>query len=57
MNTLTVRLSTAADSKARFVAAGKRALVGKAVEANATLDFGSYDDMHRVLVPSGLTIV
>ncbi|MDE0521257.1 MAG: winged helix-turn-helix transcriptional regulator [Boseongicola sp.] len=57
MNTLTVRLSTAADAKARFVAAGNCALAGKAVEANPTLDFGSYDDMHRVLAPSRLTIV
>ncbi len=57
MNTLTVRLSTAADAKARFVAAGKRALAGEAVEAGATLDFGSYDDMHRVLAPSRLAIV
>ena len=57
MNTLTVRLSTAADAKARFVAAGKCALSGKAVEANPTLNFGSYDDMHRVLAPSRLTIV
>lgn len=57
MNTLTVRLSTAADAKARFVAAWKRALAGEAVEAGATLDFGSYDDMHRVLAPSRLAIV
>ena len=57
MNTLTVRLSTVADGKACFVAAGKRALAGKADEANPTLNFGSYDDMHRVLAPSRLTIV
>lgn len=57
MNTLTVRLSTAADAKARFVEAGKRALAGKAVEAVPTLNFGSYDDMHRVLAPSRLAIV
>lgn len=57
MNTLTVSLSTVADGKARFIAAGKRALAGKAVEASPTLNFGSYDDMHRVLAPSRLTIV
>jgi predicted transcriptional regulator len=57
MNTLTVRLSTAADAKARFVEAGKRALAGKAVEATPTLNFRSYDDMHRVLAPSRLAIV
>ena len=48
MNTLTVRLSTAADAKVRLVAAGKCALAGNAVDANPTLNFGSYDDMHRV---------
>ena len=57
MNTLTVRLSTAADARARFVEAGKRALAGQAVEAEPTLNFGSYDDMHRVLAPSRLAIV
>lgn len=57
MNTLTVRLSTATDAKARFVEAGKRALAGKAVEGTPTLNFGSYDDMHRVLAPSRLAIV
>jgi predicted transcriptional regulator len=57
MNTLTVRLSTAADTKARFVEAGKRALAGKAIAAAPSLNFGSYDDMHRVLAPSRLTIV
>ena len=57
MNTLTVRLSTATDGKARFVEAGKRSLAGKAVEATPTLNFESYDDMHRVLAPSRLAIV
>ena len=57
MNTLTVRLSADTDAKARFVGAGKRALAGKAVEALSTLNFGSYDDMHRVLAPSRLAIV
>lgn len=57
MNTLTVRLSTAADAKARFLAAGQRALTGKAVEVTPTLNFGSYDVMHRVLAPSRLAIV
>ena len=57
MNTLTVRLSTMADTKARFVGAAKLALAGKAVEAVPTLNFTSYDDMHRVLAPSRLAIV
>jgi len=57
MNTLTVRLSAADDAKARFVEAGNRALAGNASEASPTLNFGSYDDMHRVLAPSRLSIV
>ena len=57
MSTLTVRLSTVSEGKARFVATGKHALAGRAVEASPTLDFGSYDDMHRILAPSRLTIV
>lgn len=57
MNTLTIRLSTASDAKARFIEAGKRALAGKAIEATPTLNFRSYDDMHRVLAPSRLAIV
>ncbi len=57
MKTLTVRLGTAADAKARFVDAGKRALLGKAVEVTPTLNFGNYEEMHRVLAPSRLAIV
>lgn len=57
MNTLTVRLSTMADAKARFVEAGSCALAGKAVAASPTLNFASYDDMHRILAPSRLAIL
>ena len=57
MNTLTVRLSSMADTKARFSEAAKRALAGRAVAATPTLSFASYDDMHRVLAPSRLAIV
>lgn len=57
MNTLTVRLSTMADAKARFVEAGNRALAGNTVAVSPTLNFASYDDMHRVLAPSRLAIV
>lgn len=57
MTTLTVRLSTMADAKARFVEAGARALAGKATPATPTLNFASYEDMHRVLAPSRLAIV
>lgn len=57
MNMLTVRLSTMADTKARFSEAAKLALAGKPVAATPTLNFTSYDDMHRVLAPSRLAIV
>jgi len=48
MTTLTVRLGTATDAKARLVEAGNRALAGQASVSAPTLDFGSHDDMHRV---------
>lgn len=57
MTTLTVRLSTIADAKARFVEAGRRALAGETAEAVPSVNFTSYDDMHRVLAPSRLAIV
>lgn len=57
MTTLTIRLGTVADARARFVAAGARALAGAAVPATPTLAFASYDDIHRVLAPSRLAIV
>lgn len=57
MTSLTVRLSTAADARTRFLEAGKRALAGAAPAATPTLAFTSYDDIHRVLAPSRLAIV
>lgn len=57
MNTLTVRLSTVADTRTRFSEAAKLALADRAVAATPTLNFISYDDMHRVLAPSRLAIV
>lgn len=57
METLTVRLSTPADAKSRFVEAGKRALAGQDVKVSPTLNFASYNDMHRVLAPLRLAIV
>lgn len=57
MTTLTVRLNTVADAKARFVEAGKRALAGEKVEAVPSVNFATYEDMHRVLAPSRLAIV
>jgi predicted transcriptional regulator len=57
MKTLTVRIGSIADAKARFAGAASLALAGKAVEATPSLNFASYDDMHRVLAPSRLAIV
>ncbi len=57
MTTLTVGLSTIADAKARFVEAGRRALAGETAEAVPSVNFTSYDEMHRVLAPSRLAIV
>lgn len=57
MTTLTVRLSTLADVKARFLEASRLALEGNATEAMPSINFTSYEDMHRVLAPSRLAIV
>lgn len=57
MNTLTIRLGTADDAKTRFVEAGRRASDGKLEAVAPSLNFPSYDDMHRILAPSRLAIV
>jgi predicted transcriptional regulator len=57
MNTLNVRISDLAEVKSRFITAGKRALEGKVSPAEPSLNFASYDDMHRVFAPSRLAIV
>lgn len=57
MTSLTIRLSTMDDMKTRFAAAGKLALSGKAVEATPSIEFSSYDDLHRILAPLRLSIV
>ncbi|MGO7042123.1 transcriptional regulator [Rhizobium acaciae] len=57
MRTLVIRLSSIADAKARFVSAGQKALEGVVVPATPSVNFLSYDDMHRVLAPSRLAIV
>lgn len=57
MITLTVRLSSIADAKARFFEAGRRALEGETVEAVPSINFTSYGDMHRVFASSRLAIV
>lgn len=57
MTTLTVRLSTMDDMKARFAKAGQLAMSGKAVDAKPSIEFSSYDDLHRILAPLRLAIV
>ncbi len=57
MNTLTIRLGGMDDIRSRVAQAAKLAAEGKAVEAEPTLNFATYEDMHRVLAPSRLTIV
>lgn len=57
MTTLTIRLSAVSDIKASFAETGRLALAGKAVEAVPTLNFASYDDLHRTLTPSRLDLL
>lgn len=57
MNTLNVRIASHTDTKARFLQAAQQALTGKAVPVKPSLNFLSYEDMHRVLTPSRLAIV
>lgn len=53
MRTLIVRLGTMSDAKARFVNAGRKALEGSAQPVTPSINFVSYDDMHRVLARRG----
>jgi predicted transcriptional regulator len=57
MRTLVIRLSSISDAKARFVNAGQKALEGTFVPATPSVNFPSYDDMHKVLAPPRLAIV
>lgn len=57
MTALTIRLSTIKDIKSRFVAAGNLAMSGKPVEAKPSVEFSSYEDLHRILAPLRLAIV
>lgn len=57
MRTLMVRIGGMADAKARFVKAGADAVNGDPSAATPTLNFASYEDMHRALAPARLAIV
>ena len=57
MKTLTVRLGGMTEIRSRTAAASKKVLAGQHVDVQPSLNFGSYEDMHRVLAPSRLAIV
>lgn len=57
MATLTVRIGTMDDANARLIEAARRAEAGEAVEADHSVNFNSYDSMHKVLAPARLAIV
>jgi predicted transcriptional regulator len=57
MSTLTVRLGTMDDVSNRLIEAAHLAEAGKSIEAEHSINFASYDSMHKVLAPSRLAIV
>ena len=57
MTALTVRIGSIMDAKARFVAAGMAGASGALVAVVPSVNFASYDDMHKVFAPSRLAIV
>lgn len=58
MTTLTVRISKGFDDlKDRFLEAARRAEAGEEVEAEHSLEFESYESMHKTLAPARLAIV
>lgn len=57
MKTLTVGLGTFEDMRAGFIAAAEAAEAGTPFEPVSSINFASYEDMHRILAPSRLAIV
>lgn len=57
MATLTVRIGTMDDANARLIEAARRAEAGETVEADHSVNFNSYDSIHKVLAPARLAIV
>jgi predicted transcriptional regulator len=57
MTTLIVRLGTVDDAHNRLIEAARRAEAGETFEAEHSVNFASYDSMHKVLAPSRLAIV
>lgn len=57
MSTLNIRIQSVSAQKAGLLAALKSADLVKTAPATSSLNFVSYDDMHRVLAPARLKIV
>jgi len=57
MTTLIVRLGTLDDANDRLIEAARKAEAGELVEAEHSVNFASYDSMHKVLAPPRLDIV
>lgn len=57
MSTVIVRLSSMASLKSRFADSIRRAESGGAASASPSIEFASYEEMHKVLAPSRLAIV
>lgn len=57
MGVLNVHLSGMAETRMRFAAAIRSAEAGEGIEATPSIEFASYEDMHKVLTPMRLAIV
>ena len=57
MSALTIRIGQATGARKRFVGAGKRAQAGEMVEPVPSINFASYEQLHKVLAPLRLTIL
>lgn len=57
MTTLTVRIGNMDDANERLLEAARRAEAGETVEADHSVNFSSYDSMHKALAPARLAII
>lgn len=57
MNTLNVSIASYADTKSNFLQAAQKTLAGESITVKPSLNFLSYENMHRVLAPSRLAII
>lgn len=56
MGVLNLHLSGMAEARLRFAAAIRSAEAGEGIEATPSIEFASYEDMHKVLTPVRLAI-